>query len=329
MKTAAGIGVAMLAVTGWFCQRQNLLLTCNAAFIAMLCFSITGYIALRWKMPYRLIFAAVIFADLAVVQTIFINGSSALFWVFPILLLNFYIVTLRAAIMLNAALMAVSSTLAWHVADMDTAVRFTVSGCIVFALYMNHVLDMKAHHDILYSRVHTDTLTGVGNRAALQAAMEQAIALSVRYATPVSVIMVDADRFKQINDLHGHARGDQVLRALAGLLRSRLRETDGLYRYGGEEFVIILPHTVLKEAQTLAHDLRELVQGGRFAGVEGLTVSCGVAQYSPGETPESLFGRVDRAMYAAKNSGRNQVVVCDASSAARAPEADVTFSGIS
>jgi len=128
------------------------------------------------------------------------------------------------------------------------------------------------------------------------------------------VILLDVDHFKQINDRRGHAAGDMVLAAVGRLLNRALRTCDIVARWGGEEFVLVLPSTSLEGAAQVAERVRELLESAAFADGNGdvipVTASFGVANYTTGETLEQVVDRADRAMYLAKSSGRNRVV-CD------------------
>lgn len=156
-----------------------------------------------------------------------------------------------------------------------------------------------------------DALTGCFNRLAYQerAAAEQA--RWQRYRSPLSLIVFDLDRFKSINDTFGHRAGDKVLATIAQLAGNQLRQVDFFGRYGGEEFVALLPETNLEAARTVAEKVRRAVEAFRFHSRGKrvpLTVSCGVAQLGDGDTVETAFERADRALYAAKGGGRNRTV---------------------
>jgi diguanylate cyclase (GGDEF)-like protein len=157
----------------------------------------------------------------------------------------------------------------------------------------------------------TDALTGLYNRRGYTELGRREIERSRRYKRPLAAIMLDIDHFKQINDHYKHATGDEVLRELALRCRERLREIDILGRYGGEEFVLLLPETDLKGALHVAESLRERVFRVPFrtqAGALKVTISLGVAVYTSGEMDlEKLLDRADDAMYVAKQNGRNQV----------------------
>lgn len=166
----------------------------------------------------------------------------------------------------------------------------------------------KAMQQELERLATRDPLTGIYNRARLYELLDQSRAELERHGTPFSVIMLDIDRFKAVNDRYGHQAGDEVLRELTGRLNDTLRETDKLGRWGGEEFLVLAPHTDAPSAETLAERLRRVVAQARFERAGPLTISLGVATCQAGEQLEQLEERVDQAMYAAKQAGRNRVV---------------------
>ncbi len=157
----------------------------------------------------------------------------------------------------------------------------------------------------------TDDLTGLYNRRFLNAALSRSTAAARRSQAPLSLLMLDVDRFKQFNDTWGHPEGDRVLAALGNLLQQVLRGEDVACRYGGEEFVIILHHSDLETAVEAGERIRTRFAQIPFYPVRGkpvfMTISIGVAQWHPDEDLENLISRADQAMYAAKKAGRNQV----------------------
>ncbi|MGM0788392.1 MAG: transporter substrate-binding domain-containing diguanylate cyclase, partial [Thermodesulfobacteriota bacterium] len=153
----------------------------------------------------------------------------------------------------------------------------------------------------------TDALTGIFNRMKMEDLLENEISRVQRTARPFSVIMLDVDYFKYINDLYGHQAGDDALREISGLLRTNVRQADSLGRWGGEEFLIICPDTSGKGAAVLAENLRRITGSRKLSVGAGVTCSFGVAEYRPGEGVNQLLGRADRAMYRAKTLGRNMV----------------------
>jgi diguanylate cyclase (GGDEF)-like protein len=159
----------------------------------------------------------------------------------------------------------------------------------------------------------TDGLTGVWNRRYLALTLAKEIERAQRFGRPLSVLMVDIDRFKDVNDAHGHLRGDEVLVELSRRMLSRIRgEIDTLARFGGEEFVIVLPETPREGARVVANKLRRAVRAKAFVSDVGpdvaVTVSIGVAAYpEDGTTAEGLIQAADVAMYKAKRRGRDRV----------------------
>jgi diguanylate cyclase (GGDEF)-like protein len=165
------------------------------------------------------------------------------------------------------------------------------------------------------SRAVIDELTGMLNRTALAMRVEELAQQSALTGDPVGVVVADIDRFKRINDAHGHGKGDAVLRDIAYLMRKELRAFDLAYRLGGEEFLVLLPGADLGEATAVAEQLREAVEGETIGGQTDVTISCGVGASTPGSRfeYETVFTAADAALYEAKRSGRNRV--CDGSAA--------------
>jgi diguanylate cyclase (GGDEF)-like protein len=162
---------------------------------------------------------------------------------------------------------------------------------------------------------HTDALTFLPNRRQIVKDLQNEVIFSNRYGTPLSISMLDIDHFKKINDTYGHIVGDDVLRSLASELREHIRYPDTIGRYGGEEFLIVLPHSTLnaaaEQAERLCKHVRSLsiMSGERKIAV---TVSIGVAQYKiHKEDWEAFLNRADAALYQAKNKGRNQWAVAE------------------
>ena len=156
-----------------------------------------------------------------------------------------------------------------------------------------------------------DGLTGIFNRRYLETRLTEEIERSKRYDTILSVVMVDVDRFKLLNDEFGHLLGDEVLRQVSSLLSERLRKSDVVCRYGGEEFVALLPQTTTEQALLVAEKLRRAVAEWRFPGVpRPVTISAGVATFPDhATTRDDLLQAADGALYTAKQSGRNRVLV--------------------
>lgn len=156
-------------------------------------------------------------------------------------------------------------------------------------------------------QARTDDLTDLPNRRALDEEIAQALAGARRTGRPFAVVMVDVDRFKFINDTHGHAVGDATLAAFAQRLAGALRGPDRAYRYGGEEFCLLLADTDLAGARTLAERARANIALPFDGTMRALTASFGATAWQPDDTGDTMFRRADRALYAAKGNGRDRV----------------------
>lgn len=177
------------------------------------------------------------------------------------------------------------------------------------AALLRDVTTQKRREAHLRAISYTDELTGLLNRRSLTAVLHQGIEDAVGNQRPLSLLMMDLDHFKTLNDTHGHAMGDQVLMAFGGLLKRRLRDADYACRYGGEEFCAILPNTPMAGARKTAEDIRRAVMVMDCNGVT-VTVSIGVATLDQlqSHTPNGLLKAADEALYEAKGQGRNRTV---------------------
>ena len=159
----------------------------------------------------------------------------------------------------------------------------------------------------LYHLSITDPLTGAYNRRYFLERLEEEVERVKRGGTPFSLIMMDLDHFKEVNDTYGHKTGDEVLRLLVNAVRDRLRKIDLFARWGGEEFLILLPNTPLENAKHLAMKIKEKIEELSCPMNVKITASFGVTEYRKGDTPDSLISRADELMYRAKRLGRNRV----------------------
>lgn len=168
----------------------------------------------------------------------------------------------------------------------------------------------RYNHNLAYIAEH-DPLTGLYNRRSFQELLERYHKLSKRNSQALSLVFLDIDNFKEINDKYGHYTGDKVLQRFAELLRTHLRETDLIARWGGEEFLIALSDTELEYAHNVAEKVRTIVTEDfilhQLLGVKS-TASFGVTEFKMDETMEDVIARADKAMYKAKHTGKNKVL---------------------
>ena len=174
--------------------------------------------------------------------------------------------------------------------------------------------ELRRSLDGVRREADTDALTGLVNRRRFDAVLHETVCQATSSNQPVSLLMLDIDHFKAVNDTYGHAVGDQVLALVARMIRERLRAGDTAARFGGEEFAAILPNCALAGALVVAEQIRQaiasrqIVNRSRNQTLGTITLSIGAARLVPGEAPAALIERADRGLYTAKHAGRNRVV---------------------
>jgi len=259
------------------------------------------------------LFMAVVFCIGAVLVCINL-GVDGLFWVYPFLVFIFFLVSpLKAFALLVTMLLVLLSYAMWRpgsVFDSQfqmTSFMVTTTISSVFAFIFAYRAQVQRQE--LKRLATTDSLTGASNRRTLNDQLAVAIYEFTKSARQYGLILLDLDHFKQINDNHGHKVGDQKLIELIPVLKSMLRSQDQVFRFGGEEFVVLVADTRPADLNKLAEKLRAGVEQ-RMMLPDGsyLTTSIGVAQLQPGEDWEAWLHRADMALYQAKHLGRNQVV---------------------
>lgn len=196
--------------------------------------------------------------------------------------------------------------------------KFTESETISLEYSITCLLN-PLHNGLMYTQAIMnsliDPLTGVKNRSAYEASISRELSLAKRYDNPLAMIILDIDHFKAVNDQYGHLFGDCVLRDVAQVIQSQIRDSDMVFRYGGEEFVILLSNTSETGALLLAERIRQAVSElvcNFNSNTTKVTVSQGVACLKDDETQHDLFKRADDALYTAKNSGRNRSLLSEA-----------------
>lgn len=188
-------------------------------------------------------------------------------------------------------------------------INLVISFLVTLLVLLLTWLVLNRYHTRVEKMATTDKLTGLFNRHAAMILLNRALARYRRSRQPISVLVIDIDHFKRINDRYGHGVGDEVLRRIAQILRSTLRESDVVVRWGGEEFLILLHECDLRQAQLLAEKLRQAVQQAAVCGADRhVTISVGVASLAKDTSVEAWIERADAALYQAKANGRNQVV---------------------
>ncbi|KAA1172757.1 GGDEF domain-containing protein [Marinobacter salinexigens] len=301
----AFIAVAPLILVQW--RQDHLLLS---SFLILFCVNALLVIAfLRYRNTYFL--RGRLFPLLAAISAVYstaINGHVGLYWSYPAAAAVFFLLPLREAIASNIIFVATMSAVSFFKFPEPDFWRITFSLGLTCLFAMIFAWLVGRLQGELTRLATTDPLTGCLNRSQLADILNSQIQMRERYERVSSLILLDLDFFKAINDQWGHLAGDKVLKEMTNRIRKRLRESDQLFRIGGEEFMIVLPETRQKDADTLADQLLTSISSRPFLNNIKLTASASVAEVSQGETWSVWLNRADHALYEAKSRGRNQVV---------------------
>jgi diguanylate cyclase (GGDEF)-like protein len=250
------------------------------------------------------------FIGSAIIAAIYTIGSAAIYWLYPVTVACFFLVDRRHAMAIALTVMAaLLLTHAIHIPIIEATSYFiTVVVCAMFSYAFAYRTAVQ--RDQLETLASRDALTGVYNRRAMLDELESAHQAFNRKQTTCGILMLDLDHFKQINDRYGHAIGDQILVDIAKLLEITIRKSDRLFRFGGEEFLILVQQTNIEGMASLAEKLRHAIEAN-VIGLDGnpVTTSIGGTLLRPNESIDSWFDRTDKALYAAKDAGRNLVVI--------------------
>lgn len=192
--------------------------------------------------------------------------------------------------------------------DKQTILKYFAFLLLIALFFMWRYFELKRYNNKLRELSITDKLTGLYNRLKIDEKLKEEYNRVIRYENyQCSIMMIDIDFFKSINDTFGHQKGDEILKNLSELMKKNFRNTDSIGRWGGEEFIIILPNTTIEEAYTSAEKLRISVQENLVTSTNAVTISIGIGTFLANETVDEVLCRIDAALYDAKNQGRNRV----------------------
>ena len=253
--------------------------------------------------PYVLLLVPI---TAAVVSSLVTQGVIGAFWCYPAVVFFFFVLPRRTANVSSIALLLIATAMVYRFLGGRVTVRFAASLILTIAVInviQNIIGELQRR---LVEQAITDPLTGAYNRRYMEVRLVEALGRS-RRGPPVSLLLVDVDHFKRVNDEHGHKAGDTVLRGLAALMRGRARAIDLLFRMGGEEFVLLLADTAEPAAVGVAEDLRRAIEQAPLLDGVRITASVGVGGARPDDTLDSWIRAADAALYAAKEAGRNRV----------------------
>ncbi|MEN7343364.1 MAG: GGDEF domain-containing protein [Pseudomonadota bacterium] len=267
--------------------------------------------------------AVCLLCQVAIAGTIYIAGIGQLFWIYPAVVIAYYLMRPFEAFVVNLVAISVVTPMiiqALPVLSLTT-VYATLAVTIAFSYAFSYLTDQQRRQ--VQELAIRDPLTGAGNRRALRERLAEIVDMHQRHPQNVSIMLLDLDHFKRINDDFGHAIGDDTLIGVVALLKQRLRITDRMFRFGGEEFVIVAENATAAFATALAEELRALVAKTPLIDQRQVTLSIGIAQLHQGETTDDWLKRADLALYHAKDAGRNAVYCAPTVS-----EADMRENGV-
>ncbi|MBT4160525.1 MAG: GGDEF domain-containing protein [Gammaproteobacteria bacterium] len=247
-------------------------------------------------------------ATFAIIYAMINLAGPGSYWPILLALAFYFVLPERRAWFFNVLTVLVSIPAAWYVLEQEIAVRFSavLLGVSLFAFISMREINLL--HTQLKEQAVKDKLTGLFNRNLQESSLQQAISQNRRSGLPATIVALDIDQFKAINDSLGHPMGDHVLKGVSDLLQKRIRGSDMAFRVGGEEFIVLLHNTNEDQGATFAEELRQEVEKEKLLPDRQVTVSMGVTSYKDDMDSSSWLKTCDEKLYQAKKSGRNKVV---------------------
>jgi diguanylate cyclase (GGDEF)-like protein len=334
--TPVGI-ISLLAVWG-IGLDQHIITVANIFILPMLASVFLLLVVLYWRhiiqlrtfelILYGIVLSYALVEFASIIMTItFINGSFGpifTLWLPFVFILGFLVLSTKRALLLSSlfflAMLILGAASCLHFLlyglafpDFTLLLQvYTASAFYIAVLYLvsrikERYISERVIANDLSKLAMTDSLTQVDNRRLLTQLLNEEVTRAERHYLPLSVLLFDLDRFKDVNDTFGHNAGDEVLQEVAGQLRLAIRTSDPFGRWGGDEFLVLATNTDGKQAVELAERLRDTLENYHFSTVGKVTASFGVTTYQVGDSPETLIRRADMGLYKAKSCGRNRV----------------------
>lgn len=281
-------------------------------FFISLVFLSLGYYTYRTGKDLLARFGSAVIAAVGPLVFLKLFDDANIYWVYSSVIVIYYLVPYRWAIALNAAVLLGVGVIFWNV-DYTTVqlYSFVVTIGLINGFSLLFALNEERSKKLLRELSLKDDLTGIGNRRAFVEKMGETVSMSRRYGLAASLICIDIDEFKSINDTHGHAAGDRAIKRLASRISALIRDSDNVFRMGGDEFVIIADGTDQQNALQMSEKIRQAIEGENIVTGRTVTISLGVTVLRDEDTADTWLARADAELYRAKNAGRNQVAIED------------------
>jgi diguanylate cyclase (GGDEF)-like protein len=235
-------------------------------------------------------------------------GIAGSFWSFPAIFVLYFVLPLRFAAAINFVFLVCILPISLNAMAIQEFTRFYMVLIGTSGFVFMCIKEIESQQHSLTKLSNTDVLTGLNNRSLLDQSLEQAIHLNRKYKTSMTLLMVDLDHFKKVNDIFGHATGDDVLKQVSILMRNNFRAPDIIFRIGGEEFLVLLNGSDTSNSEMVAERLRQSIEAYEFLPNHKVTASIGVCELKAHNTPKDWMSQCDERLYVAKMNGRNNVV---------------------
>lgn len=309
LSFAGAIGVLPLAVIR-LRDGDWMIGVFDATLVA--CMAALGFYVMRTQRVRPASILLSVLCVLGVITTVALKGPAQVFWAYPAVLAVFFLLAPREAVIASITMLVGMAPLLMRGAPGITVTSVLVTLLVTSAFAYAFSVLTNDQRDQLFNLASHDPLTGAGNRRAFEERLGDIVARNQRQSINASLLMLDLDHFKRINDEHGHDVGDDILVAVTTLVSQRIRVTDKLYRIGGEEFVIVVEGEAGDAgdlAARLAEELRARIEDSPMPAKCRVTASIGLARLKDSESQREWLRRADEALYVAKNTGRNRVSV--------------------
>ena len=242
------------------------------------------------------------------VLSFYMKGISQVYWIYPAMLSAYYIMSPKKGLLINFVML--SFYIPKLIFSLEIVNVSTILATIIITNMIAYVFasGLRNQEVKLKKLASEDYLTGTGNRRALSEKLELLNKSLKNHDKTATIVLLDLDHFKKVNDIHGHMKGDEVLIRLAELLKCFYQNNENIFRYGGEEFLILCPGTSVEQGYNQAQKIRQIVKENIVIENNEQTISLGVAEYIKEESNDEWIRRVDLALYQAKNEGRDRVI---------------------
>ncbi|MBL4630425.1 MAG: GGDEF domain-containing protein [Paraglaciecola sp.] len=307
-KYAILLNLCMLPTCIYWFTHDNWILA-SSQLLFLLSFNSNIFLTIKGR-PFIIAYPIVMLTwSLTLFLTVYYVGFAAALWLYPIVIGMYFVVSVKAANYSNFILITPIVVLLFFQLEVGLVVRYCASIGATIVLGVGLVNSITNLQKQLLSQSRTDPLTGAYNRRHMDVTLSESISQSERLHHPHTILMLDIDYFKKINDDFGHEIGDIALQDLVILVKEKIRKTDTVFRMGGVEFILLLRNTDLDQAQIIAEHIRESIQTIAINNSnKTLSVSIGVSLLMPNFSYSQWLSRADTLLYEAKRLGRNQVV---------------------